>query len=1117
MYRKPGTAVARSDQGMVNPWISALMLLALLVLTLLPQMGHAACSAAPPSGYAGRISINEYNMIGSNTPTGNDYVELKVLDSTLLSDTTDLTNWKLRVYRNSAGASGGTTCSPTSRKCVYFDTNLGTILAAAVHDNSSNDYCQNTAGKDTYIRVPYAANILTKDSNVVLLDPSGNVVDLLRVTDANAQSSLPTWWNVESSCASVPLNTTTSGTWPFDTDIWNVDVNRKNIQRLPDGLGPWTQAPGNGSNSEDSLCTTNDNILLVTKIPLTTTYNSCSPGDGGTAQYLITVKNGAASASQNGIVVKETLPAGETYVPGGVAPTQGTVSATGTAPGSVITWSVGTLAAGASASWTLTVTTTTTSRIDNMVTATSTELAGGFTQATATINGLLLSIVPTPASVGLDENVTFTVAVKNQLAVAAPVQVSLPLPAGLSYVSKSGDGSLAPTSGTMIWDVGTLAAGDTAEMYLVLKATSTGSLSLGGSASTAATGSCGHTASGTVTVANPGDFIVDVPNFLSGAGVQGTITAPKSGIDPVNGFKNAVRKVRFYYAPLVPTTPTCTTTILKTPCTMKMDAYESPSQHDCSRTPPSSCNLLTSFEAADEREIYFDANGIGKFDINYDDVGKFTLYADWRTSFEAASVLPSLNGTPSPITGSDPFVVSPHQFEMVSKLSTGQVSDTIEGGSSFQITVTAQTYCKSGWDSYYFCVANEFTTAIDFMGVAASDVTIEMDGTGLNLAYNPPVFCSPESPTCMNGTTSAYVPAAAFLNGVATMSGAHWSEVGTVPLKASTDYLGVPNQNTSGETTHFYPARFSFSGSVTGANGSYIYFGQPGLDFAQVVRAEVTYLTEAGLEDYRAAQNYDSDRYDPAKIASVRSLSQVAGADLNAYVDNTYAAQFTNIGSPVCDKDDSWNAGECRFTTNDAVFQRDTAVPSAPKTVDFSVQLTDVENRVVDCLPTTACVSGSNVMTHPYGSLEARYGRLRMSPGQGSDKTGYILGLEAQYCTTVSGTVCTRWSTNGDDSYSTLVNANIGLTGVSVPSSSLASIKNGVGRITLGKPAGRGTLKVCLDLASTGDGCTTIAGGSHADLDYLRGNWGGSSTFTIDPSATIDFGKPGLRGYIYRR
>ena len=147
-------------------------------------------------------------------------------------------------------------------------------------------------------------------------------------------------------------------------------------------------------------------------------------------------------------------------------------------------------------------------------------------------------------------------------------------------------------------------------------------------------------------------------------------------------------------------------------------------------------------------------------------------------------------------------------------------------------------------------------------------------------------------------------------------------------------------------------------------------------------------------------------------------------------------------------------------------------------------------------------------------AAKVRFGRLRLIPGQASDVAPFIMKTEAQYWDGA------YWRTNTLDSCTSYVKENVACTGTaSTSASATMDLNKGYGSITLAKPSGAGSARICLDMASTADDCTGAT--SAASLDYLRGNWG-APTYDKDPFGNIEFGRTNLNtrgnwGFIYRR
>ena len=208
--------------------------------------------------------------------------------------------------------------------------------------------------------------------------------------------------------------------------------------------------------------------LPAANVSISKTVPNATPADGTDLTYTLKVSN-AGPDTAAGVSVSDPLPAGLTCV----SDTASVGSISGCGP--TITWTVGSLANGATATATITVEVNADS---GTITNTATE-----TQTTADPTGVQTSSVPiqpTPAAnVSISKtvsdatpadgsDVTYTLKLNNAGPdAAAGVAVSDPLPFGTTFVSSStATGSLSNpavgTNGTVTWTVGTLSDGSTA-------------------------------------------------------------------------------------------------------------------------------------------------------------------------------------------------------------------------------------------------------------------------------------------------------------------------------------------------------------------------------------------------------------------------------------------------------------------------------------------------------------------------------------------------------------------------------------------------------------------------------------------------------------------------------
>lgn len=269
----------------------------------------------------------------------------------------------------------------------------------------------------------------------------------------------------------------------------------------------------------------------------------------------------------------------------------------------------------------------------------------------------------------------------------------------------------------------------------------------------------------------------------------------------------------------------------------------------------------------------------------------------------------------------------------------------------------------------------------------------------------------------------------------------------------------------------FIPDHFDTAVTPTPGCESFYYSGQP-------ITVQVTAMNALG----GSTANYDNARgfskavtlsYSAAPV--VKGSLSSAGILANAFINGTAS------GAPA-------------FTFDKP--------PGAPAIINL--RAADAETS---SLPTIGTVTE--------GSTNIVSGRLRLISGQGSELAPFWMQTEVQRFNAGG-----FWETSTNDSCTSYATGNFLVT--PVPGTSVSTVKpinKGFGSILLRKPVSGGTATICLDMAATAGGC---AGAAAASLGYLRGNWKGATTFTKDPSATVQFGgansnSRGNWGYLYRR
>jgi uncharacterized repeat protein (TIGR01451 family) len=222
--------------------------------------------------------------------------------------------------------------------------------------------------------------------------------------------------------------------------------------------GSGTPPVGSGASTTVSAASA---LVLAKAVDLAT----ASPGQRLT--YTLTYRN-TGNADASDVVLSDTLPARTTFV---------SASGGGTFAGGVVTWSLGTVAAGTSGSVLLTV------QLDavfphgvtpvenSAVVSSATTAPVGSNPATTTVSAapslsLTKSVNLTTASPG--ELLTYTLAYANTgNADASQVVLSDALPARTTFVSASGGGTFA--QGGVTWSLGTLAPGASGVVTLTVR------------------------------------------------------------------------------------------------------------------------------------------------------------------------------------------------------------------------------------------------------------------------------------------------------------------------------------------------------------------------------------------------------------------------------------------------------------------------------------------------------------------------------------------------------------------------------------------------------------------------------------------------------------------------
>lgn len=189
-------------------------------------MFMAGCN--PPSNpscspYIGQATINEMSKVQQNSDSANDFIEIRILSSSLSAAT--LNGWSILVCER-----GTTTCGGVA------------LSSATVTGTGANRYyvLKSLANVGSYISF---TNTSTTGTEVALADQNDYVVDYLTVGGNTAHQP-------------------TSCTFQYDIDAITSASTRR-VQRIPDGTGVW-DVVSSGNSSPPTEGASNDTVPPVT-------------------------------------------------------------------------------------------------------------------------------------------------------------------------------------------------------------------------------------------------------------------------------------------------------------------------------------------------------------------------------------------------------------------------------------------------------------------------------------------------------------------------------------------------------------------------------------------------------------------------------------------------------------------------------------------------------------------------------------------------------------------------------------------------------------------------------------------------------------------------------------
>lgn len=365
------------------------------------------------------------------------------------------------------------------------------------------------------------------------------------------------------------------------------------------------------------------------------------------------------------------------------------------------------------------------------------------------------------------------------------------------------------------------------------------------------------------------------------------------------------------------------------------------------------------------------------------------------------------------------------------------------------------------------------------------------------------------------GSVFASFASANATTGIATAASATYSEVGYFRLGVNAIYddsfafVDIAKGDCTGDYSNV---------AVSGKIGCYFgnatqtsYFGRFVPDHFSVVTASPTAACTSGIAPftYFGQDGFATPFVLTAQNAGDGTTQNYTGSfarlDLSSWSAFGFATSAALpsgavLSASATPPSGTWNAGAASVLAKHQISRPATAVGETAVTITA---------RPVD----KDGVTSPSAVPVQSSATPLRFGRLRLISGQGSELAPYVVRSEAQYWTG------SYWQTNIADSCTSYASANVALSGTTGTTvSGVSPLANGFGSITLARPSAAGKATVCLDMASSADGCAAT---TPAAIDYLRGNWT-SAAYTADPGATVLFGGAALNtrgnwGYLYRR
>ena len=294
-------------------------------------------------------------------------------------------------------------------------------------------------------------------SSVTVTDAIPNGASYVRASGGGVNNSGVVIWNLGDLANGVVSNVTLTVTAPASGSLTNIAT-----------VGSPTSDPSLTNNVTPPVITA---VTSLADLQITKTAPA-SVLAMSNLTYAIAVTNfGPSSASS--VVVTDSLPTGVTFV---------NASGNGANNSGVVSWNLGSLAAGQSSNLTVTVTASASGGLTNVATVGSPTSDPNPTNNTTP--PVITSVTPLadlviaktgPANVFAASNCSYTISVTNLgPSSASGVVVTDSLPAGVTFVTASGNGS--NNAGVVSWNLGVLASGQSSNLTVTVTAPASGTL-----------------------------------------------------------------------------------------------------------------------------------------------------------------------------------------------------------------------------------------------------------------------------------------------------------------------------------------------------------------------------------------------------------------------------------------------------------------------------------------------------------------------------------------------------------------------------------------------------------------------------------------------------------------